>query len=235
MTARTTLPRNCRECGTDITHRHGTARYCSNTCKWKAEWRNKTATEAVRRKTYRRVCAICGKCWESRSPAARFCSIQCQNKERYPSHASSAGERQRRWRERNGIGAVFTSGACRICKRWFISRFRDVTCSTDCWVQYQRHREADRKQRRAARKRDAFVSNVSRKQVFESDGYRCHLCGRMTDRTKKAPHPKAPTIDHLIPLAAGGKHEPTNCRTAHFMCNSLKSDRGSGEQHVLFV
>jgi 5-methylcytosine-specific restriction endonuclease McrA len=35
----------------------------------------------------------------------------------------------------------------------------------------------------------------------------------------------APTIDHVLALAAGGTHEMANVQAAHFICNSLKGDR----------
>ncbi|MEO3856223.1 HNH endonuclease signature motif containing protein [Acrocarpospora sp. B8E8] len=34
----------------------------------------------------------------------------------------------------------------------------------------------------------------------------------------------APTLDHVIPLAKGGLHEPGNLQLAHFICNSTKRD-----------
>jgi len=43
------------------------------------------------------------------------------------------------------------------------------------------------------------------------------------------PHPLAPTIDHVVPLAAGGLHEPANVQLAHFLCNARKSDRGEAD------
>jgi 5-methylcytosine-specific restriction endonuclease McrA len=43
-------------------------------------------------------------------------------------------------------------------------------------------------------------------------------------RDKVVPHPKAPVLDHILPLAQGGTHEPTNVQCAHFMCNSIKRD-----------
>jgi len=49
------------------------------------------------------------------------------------------------------------------------------------------------------------------------------------------PHPLAPTIDHLIPLADGGSDSPANVATAHFLCNSTKGERhgGGGDQLTL--
>lgn len=92
---------------------------------------------------------------------------------------------------------------------------------------------ADR--RRRALEAKAFIEDVPRHSVFEADGYRCHLCGRKTDKSKSIPHRRAPTIDHLLPLSKGGKHERSNCRTACFGCNCAKQDRGGGEQFVLAV
>ncbi len=44
--------------------------------------------------------------------------------------------------------------------------------------------------------------------------------------------PLAPVIDHIVPLDAGGLHEPANVQCAHFLCNSKKGARvyGAGEQ-----
>jgi hypothetical protein len=90
-------------------------------------------------------------------------------------------------------------------------------------------------ERRRAALLGAFVEDVDRTAVFLADGYRCHLCGKMTDKSKGSKHPLAPTIDHVIPLSVGGKHERSNCRTAHFSCNSAKRNRGGGEQMLLLA
>lgn len=85
-------------------------------------------------------------------------------------------------------------------------------------------------QNRKARKRDAFVERVYRKRIFERDGWKCQLCGRAVRREALVPDPLAPTLDHILPLSAGGKHEPKNVQCAHFMCNSIKGNRSQGEQ-----
>jgi 5-methylcytosine-specific restriction endonuclease McrA len=81
--------------------------------------------------------------------------------------------------------------------------------------------------------KDAYVADVNRLQIFKRDRLICHICGKKTDPRKSAPHPKAPTIDHIVPIAKGGTHEPANVATACFMCNATKSDRGGGEQLAL--
>lgn len=127
------------------------------------------------------------------------------------------------------------SGQCIICTAWFISYFTDITCSERCQQRHAHNVRRLAKERRRALERDAFIENINREEVFEHDGYRCHLCRRKTDTTKQTPHPRAPTIDHIIPLAQGGKHEQSNCRTACFLCNARKGDRGGGEQLLLIA
>lgn len=128
----------------------------------------------------------------------------------------------------------FKSGQCKVCDSWFVTLYTDVTCSGQCQDAYAKLQRRIHKDRRRARKRKSYVADVSRKRVFMLDGYRCHLCNRKCNPTKTVPHPRAATIDHVIPLAAGGTHEPTNCRTACYQCNSSKSDGGGGEQFTLF-
>lgn len=110
-----------------------------------------------------------------------------------------------------------------------------MTCSPECHKAYLRQERHRHKAKRRAVKRDAYIADVYRHKVFTADGYRCHICRRKTDPNKQVPHPKAPTLDHVVPLAQGGTHEPSNCRTACFLCNSLKGDRGGGEQMLLLA
>lgn len=70
----------------------------------------------------------------------------------------------------------------------------------------------------------AYVSPVRRRTVFERDHWECQLCHEPVRRDALAPDPKAPTIDHRIPLARGGTHEMDNVQCAHFLCNALKRD-----------
>ena len=54
----------------------------------------------------------------------------------------------------------------------------------------------------------------------------CGICGKPVDFSYKNPHPLAPTVDHIIPVAKGG--HPTdisNLQLAHRCCNRQKSDK----------
>jgi 5-methylcytosine-specific restriction endonuclease McrA len=37
------------------------------------------------------------------------------------------------------------------------------------------------------------------------------------------------TLDHVVPLAKGGTHEPANTQIAHAVCNSRKNDSIVGD------
>lgn len=195
------------------------------------------------RKRYERkadiVCERCGKTKQVNAQTAkaqRYCSLICAKNKGKSTDLVIYVPPVCKQQETTIIKSpkrAFKSGQCRICSTWYVSLNNDATCSTECWEAKRRLDRRMSKDKRRAVKRAAFVANVYRRRVFESDGYRCHLCGKLCDKTKTVPHPKAPTVDHVIPLASGGTHEPSNCRTAHFRCNSRKSYFGGGDQFAL--
>lgn len=192
------------------------------------------------------TCRECGETKPAIGPRQQFCSRACGSRYKFKAAARSQRKTQAvvvYTRPRHtqpvvihtkGIGR-FTSGKCRVCQAWFTIKNQGQTCSIQCQEALRVQRSYVLRDRRRARKRDAYRADVYRAKVFTSDGYRCHLCGNKTDPTKPVPHPKAPTIDHVIPLASGGTHEPANCRTACFLCNVTKGDRGGGEQLLLLA
>lgn len=89
-------------------------------------------------------------------------------------------------------------------------------CSKACgWTHNRRNRRA--------RNRAAFVEQVNLFEIAERDKWICQLCGKKVSR--KASFNKQATIDHVIPISKGGKHEAANCQLAHFDCNSVKHDK----------
>lgn len=67
-------------------------------------------------------------------------------------------------------------------------------------------------------------------EIFQRDGWRCHLCRKLVDRTVSRNHPDGATIDHIVPLSLGGTDEPANVATAHWRCNREKRARAMNEQ-----
>lgn len=73
------------------------------------------------------------------------------------------------------------------------------------------------------------MAPVRVKDIYRRDGWICQLCMKPVDRSAKVPDAKAPTLDHIIPLAKGGTHEPRNVQLAHFECNWKKRDALMGQ------
>lgn len=72
--------------------------------------------------------------------------------------------------------------------------------------------------------------------VFERDGWRCHICKAKTrKRLRGTWEPKAPELDHIIPLAAGGTHTWDNVACACRRCNGIKSDKPLGQLGLGFA
>lgn len=148
----------------------------------------------------------------------RYCSRTCSDRAKHLRSAATAGR------------PAWVAGFCADCGSAFVDRWQaDMSsryCSDAC------ARRAGKARRRAV-KRDAYVAPVNRQAIFRRDRFRCHLCNRKVRVDRQPPDPLAATIDHVVPLAKGGTHEPANARTAHFLCNSIKGDRGGGEQLTL--
>lgn len=109
-------------------------------------------------------------------------------------------------------------------------------CSTACYRLSDSFRDAKRISRatRKARQRGAQVEPVNPIKVFERDGWRCHLCGGKTIKSKRGTyHPKAPELDHIVPIGRGGEHSYRNTACAHRACNHAKSDSIVGQPSLL--
>ncbi|HEY6731886.1 MAG TPA: HNH endonuclease [Solirubrobacterales bacterium] len=65
---------------------------------------------------------------------------------------------------------------------------------------------------------------IDRRTVYRRDGYRCGICGEQTDPDAPLNSPRAPTLDHIIPVSQGGPHLYANVQCACFECNWRKGD-----------
>ena len=109
--------------------------------------------------------------------------------------------------------------ACEACGAQVVqSRHDRRYCSSRC-------RAVVNAQLRRAREAGVKITAGARWRVFERDGWVCQICLEPTDRDADFPDRKYPTIDHIIPLAAGGEHAEANWQTACHSCNSSKGSR----------
>lgn len=59
-------------------------------------------------------------------------------------------------------------------------------------------------------------------KLYERDNGICYLCGGLCEYSNDYNSDNYPTIDHVIPIARGGKDEWNNIRLAHRVCNMAK-------------
>lgn len=121
---------------------------------------------------------------------------------------------------------------CECCGSLFmpISK-RNKYCSIECQHKVLNALGKDKRLHKIA---NALVDrNIDLKQLFKRDGGLCSICGKecrwddsavMDDGTFVA-FKDYPSIDHIVPLSKGGKHEWTNVQLACRSCNSKKGAR----------
>lgn len=196
----------CKQCGSTLAHLRAGAKWCSEACRLKA---HRTANPAYVQRSKQQQQAHAAQRRQERQQQLHACAY-C------PAKASSA--------------RAITCGSAECRRQLHNERARrnQLTYRT----QGRDYIRINRARRRAVLKA-AYVAPVDPKAIHARDKNICHLCGKKVKAGTKVPHPLAPTLDHLIPLAAGGTHEPANVATAHFICNSRKQHHGGGEQLAL--
>lgn len=67
-------------------------------------------------------------------------------------------------------------------------------------------------------------------EIFERDKWRCQICGVKTPRALRGTSdPRAPELDHIIPISQNGPHARFNAQCACKRCNRAKSDKPLGQ------
>ena len=151
-------------------------------------------------------CQTCGDVFMPSRRGAAFCSELC------------------RVRSRRNIAPR----VCRFCGVEFVRPSNQPICA-DCSdiARRERYRRKNRK-RRTGRAGDYTLAEIA-----ERDGWRCHLCKKPVSKKHNGLHPKGPTIDHLVPVSAGGNDERDNVALAHRDCNVRRSNHGPAQLRLI--
>lgn len=176
-----------------------------------------------------KVCGICNKDFIVNKDRRTYCSDECKKEHErrqalkyYHEHLSAE------------VLNDYVTKECKHCGEFFeTNTFSNVRlfCNDICANKYKKdkYRNSSKKvadqRRRDERLKSARVAAVNREDIFKRDKYICQLCEEDIDMSLVVPHPLSATIDHIIPIAKGGTHEPSNVQLAHFMCNCKKSDK----------
>lgn len=123
---------------------------------------------------------------------------------------------------------------CRHCGSSFTINQRQRTkvfCSNECkkrdaWRRLCNGNTHIRRAKRMGRQWEYF----DKRQVFARDGWRCQLCGvRTPNSLSGTDDPRAPELDHIVPLSAGGHHVMSNTQCACKACNGRKRTKPLGQ------
>lgn len=182
---------------------------------------------------------LCGGCQKPfvriHSAKRKWCSDKC--KAAAARARAEADGRAAQWyattleRKRKQPETVACEQCGELYERLYSSRkYCSRKCGSRAYALASRTRESrrlaklDYARRRRALKRGVDAERFRGEEIFERDGWVCKICNVPTIKDAKVPNYYAPTVDHILPLAQGGPHTRANVQTAHFICNSLKSD-----------
>ena len=174
-------------------------RFCSLGCLNKC-------TNEERRRAF--LCLACGKEFRrkiggnefKRQGLPKYCSQQCA-KARYVRRGVILGPAKPRERTCLSCDEIFWQPS---------GRGRNALRCVDCRRKQRRRREHVRRRLLAGR-----PGSFTLEQIAQRDNHRCYLCGRRVS-VRNA------TLDHIIPLAMGGRDSEDNVALAHRSCNSKK-------------
>lgn len=76
--------------------------------------------------------------------------------------------------------------------------------------------------KRRERMQQAGFEVFDRREIFERDNWTCGICGEPIDRTLAHPDPMSASLDHVVPIVAGGGHTRANTQASHLICNLKK-------------
>lgn len=208
-------PTTCAECGGPVVALQVGAprKFCSDACKMRASNRRQRRAWLPLAQPAVKVCAHCGQAFTAKSRNRIYCYDKFCAQAAYQARLG-AGERRvgPRTATCDGCGTAFET--VRPEARWC-----SKTCANRHWGNV-----------RARQRGTASEAKYTDLEIFERDGWRCHLCKKLVRRDVPRTHPDGATIDHLVPTSLGGPDEPANVATAHWKCNRDKRARPMGEQ-----
>lgn len=183
-----------------------------------------------------RSCARCGASIDQKPRSAKYCSPRCGEIARGQRLAEPLSKRSCALPD---CGLEFQPKSPR--QRCCCERHGKILCNRegrasgryapDPWSDRRR----DNYHRRRALKKGASTGRpVKLAEIAERDRWRCGICRKAVSKRLQWPHPRSASLDHIVPLTEDGSlHDPVNVRLAHLVCNTIRGNRGGGEQLLL--
>lgn len=188
------MPKVCEHCGREYRARRPSQRYCSLACR----------DNAIRALPDRK-CLFCKQAFRPKKGCQDYCSKRCGRLDNV--------------RTVRPMTQVELFNACQRCGKTILGR--GAVCEA-CHQSELRARDHQRGYARRAVTGLAVAELIDPLDIAERDGWRCGLCGDRVEQGLKWPNPDALSLDHILPIAKGGKHTRDNVQLAHLRCNWSK-------------
>lgn len=128
---------------------------------------------------------------------------------------------------------------CTVCGAFFIASRDDIkTCSKECSKKVSNRYCSDAKERKRKMARTDESNQITVQSLYRRDKGRCWICGGLCDINADGNDNYYPSIDHIIPVSAGGKDRWDNVRLAHRICNSRRGTTPAAQTispHQIFL
>lgn len=197
------ISRMCEVCGTEIpVGTRADSVTCGDTCRdERANNLRKSRNRATRGTKLPTSCSWCGGAMPKNGHAlSKFCGDECR-------HSFAVDRSLRNYRaNRARMRETHSEWKKRNPDYW------------KTWGIQNRDKTYRSKARRRARERNAYVLDVNNADIFKRDNGLCYSCGEPIEVDSFH-------IDHLVPLALGGTHEPNNVAASCARCNLSKGPR----------
>jgi hypothetical protein len=203
------VTKQCLKCGHSFRRRGRTQSFCSPACA--------RAARVGVRKPATLQCLCCQKPFRKRSSgrnSGKYCTRECAFEARRMRLPCARLTKRR--------GATLDEQLA----VWFHSWGNDALDTVNEGMRSGGHKYR-------CRKYGCHYESFPLKSIFRRDGWTCQICRceLLSKWTKlgdtETPHPRSPTIDHIVPLSfgpSGPGHRPDNVQAACWRCNCKKSD-----------
>ena len=230
-------PKQCKKCGAEFTPTGPRSTYCTPECfkaKNRERMRKYHATHKDADREY--YTANKGKILERAREYRQANKEKINDYKRRHYHANKAHhvEVMRKYREANNERLreqrrkYDEANRERIRERdraWRTANKETVNESIRRWRANNQDKVGAATARRAKAELEGNATPKLIEAKWEAGDKSCILCGEPIDPTLKAPHNMSRTIEHLTPIARGGRHDVDNIDFAHYGCNARKQDR----------
>lgn len=185
-------------------------KFCNDICR--ARYRRSKANETG---TYKVKCACCGEVFRTYHDTKKYCSNEC----RYKSVGSHSSKRSK----------IILEKKCNECGNEYQTNSKAQRfCSSNCKTKYN-SRLKDLKRRKYYIDGD---NTITLAKLINKEKNICYICQQecepndytIDDKGTIISGNRYPSIDHVMPLSKGGKHEWNNIKLAHRICNIKKSN-----------